>query len=92
MLCIFSSAHFHINATAIFSWNWKAVIWNYVPLFLFCLGQSLQSAELSRESQTAAVKEEEVKSVNQTSVPTCGTNGGPGMLIVYHTHSLWPRI
>jgi hypothetical protein len=53
-------------------------------LLLFCLGQSQQNAELSKESQTAATtKEGEVRSGNQTSIPVCGTNGSTGMLIIY---------
>ncbi|KDR18472.1 ATPase family AAA domain-containing protein 2B [Zootermopsis nevadensis] len=42
-------------------------------------GESQKNAVLSKESQGVATKEEEAKSVNQTSVPTCGTNGSPGM-------------
>jgi hypothetical protein len=59
----------------------------YVILLLFCLGQSQQNAELSKESQAAVTtKEAEVKSGNQTSIPICGTNGSTGMLIIYQIH------
>lgn len=59
----------------------------YGTLLLFCLGQSQQTAELSKELQAAATtKEEDVKSGNQTSNPICGTNGSTGMLIMYQIH------
>jgi hypothetical protein len=59
----------------------------YVTLIFFCLGQSQQNAELSKESQAAATtKEGEIKSGTQTSVPVYGANGSTGMLIMYQIY------
>jgi hypothetical protein len=55
--------------------------------FLFCLGESQQNAEVSKQSQAAAtIEEEEVKTDNQTCTPMCGTGASTGMLIMYYIH------
>jgi hypothetical protein len=70
----------------------------YVAVLLLCLDQSQQSAELAKEPQAAATKDEEVKSVSHASVPSCGTNGNPGIWIMYCTHwdlrflQLWRKV
>jgi hypothetical protein len=52
-------------------------------LFLLRLGQSQQSADLSKELQeTVVAKEGGVKPSNELSVPVCGTNGIAGMWIM----------
>jgi hypothetical protein len=56
----------------------------YIIFILFCLGAPQQNAEVSKQSQAATTKEEEVKSGTQTCIPVCGSNGSTGMLIMYY--------